>query len=478
MVFDIDLPYSEESFEDFLDMIHNKTSVPSAGDVCDICNSLSCGFLCCESPCQQFDDDSCERVLSVLIRNQKNDHFDLSLYESSVSKKIEKFLSKENFCSVSLPSLCRIFGACNQTFSLSSLKPFFIGCTKRHGIGAKILLHCIQYKKPSDLSDLDQFLQIMTIEDSSGISDNTNHFLSSFQREFESLRIENQRNMESNQKTVNELNNRIQEHKSEILSSKTAINELNKEIQKRDSIISEKSRDILEKEKVLNQNKCVINEKENLIKLNIAEIQEKDRIIKQKTIEIQDKERKINEQFKQIMKYTEKVECIFRNDLFSGIFDRLSEKNSINLAESGEVVIAVSSVYDNDYSQYNPYHVLQNDDTKWTSKSLPNSWIQFDFRKRKVSITSYSLNVNSLKSWRVEGSPDGIEFEIIDNRVDCLSFQKSFGNYNDNNSRDNFQVKFTNKYYQYIRITSTSNCWNRFHSSFILCRVEFFGSIN
>jgi len=74
MVFNFDSSYSRESFEVFLDLIHNRISYPSvekAGDVYDICNSL----------CQVLNDDSSERVLSLLIQNQSDSNIDFSKYE-------------------------------------------------------------------------------------------------------------------------------------------------------------------------------------------------------------------------------------------------------------------------------------------------------------------------------------------------------------------------------------------------------------
>jgi len=66
MVFNFDSSYSRESFEVFLDLIHNRISYPSvekAGDVYDICNCLHC-----DSLCQLLNDDSSERVLSPYIK--------------------------------------------------------------------------------------------------------------------------------------------------------------------------------------------------------------------------------------------------------------------------------------------------------------------------------------------------------------------------------------------------------------------------
>ena len=187
MVFNIDSSYSRESFEVFLDLIHNRISYPSvekAGDVYDICKCLHC-----DSLCQLLNDDSSDRVLSLLIQNQDyNDYIDFSKYERSITQKIETYLKNPSLCLVSLPSLCRIFAHSNQTFSLSSLEQFFIGCMKHHGTGAQCILNKIEYQKPSDLSELNSFIHIMSIEDINDIYDNTNHALSSFQREFSSMR--------------------------------------------------------------------------------------------------------------------------------------------------------------------------------------------------------------------------------------------------------------------------------------------------
>jgi len=149
MVFNFDSSYSRESFEVFLDLIHNRISYPSvekAGDVYDICN-----YLHCDSLCQLLNDDSSERVLSLLIQNQ-SDNIDFSKYERSITQKIDTYLKNPSFCLVSLPSLCLIFASSNQTFSLSSLEQFLIGCMKHHGTVGKILFNNIKYQKSSDFS--------------------------------------------------------------------------------------------------------------------------------------------------------------------------------------------------------------------------------------------------------------------------------------------------------------------------------------
>jgi len=449
MVFNFDSSYSRESFEVFLDLIHNRITYPSvekAGDVYDICNCLHC-----DSLCQLFNDDSSERVLSLLIQNQdQNDNIDLSKYEQSITQKIDTYLNNPSFCLVSLPSLCRIFAHSNQTFSLSSLEQFLIGCMKHHGTGAKILLNNIKYQKPSDLSELNRFLQIMSIEDINDIYDNTNHALSSFQREFSSMRDEIKRLSESNQQIVSEMNTRLKEQeninrelKSEINSAKSTNGELNNKIQEKDSKLAENARLIQVKD-------ATINEKNK-------QIQAQDEIINEKTNQIREL----------------KGEFPFKSDMFSGIFDGLSKKLGRNLADYSDVDVTASSIYNGN----GPKNVLKNDGSFWHSQNLPNSWIQFDFKERKVSITSYSMNdYNRVKSWKVEGSTDGSTFEIIDNKVDTTDFQNSNHQFNDPSAQKNFPVQPNNKYYRYIRITSTSKNWYN-SDYFELYRVEFFGFV-
>jgi len=435
MVFYFDSSYSRESFEVFLDLIHNRISYPSvekAGDVYDICNSLHC-----DSLCQLLNDDSSERVLSLLIQNQ-SDSIDFSKYERSITQKIDTYLKNPSFCLVSLPSLCRIFAHSNQTFSLSSLEQFLIGCMKHHGTGAKILLNNIKYQKPSDLSELNRFLHIMSIVDTNDIYDNTNHVLSSFQREFSSMRDEIQRISQRYEQTVSEMNSRLKEQEN---TNKRLESELNNKIREKDAII---------------------NEKTSLIQAKDSKLEENARLIQAK-----------DDQLAQIKKANERPEFPFKSDLFSGIFDGLSKKLGRNLADSSDVDVTASSIYNGN----GPKNVLKNDSSIWHSQSIPYSWILFDFKERKVSITSYSMNDRyKVKSWKVEGSTDGSTFEIIDNKVDTTDFQKSNDVFNDPSAQKNFPVQPNNKYYRYIRITSTSKNWNNY-DLFSLYRVEFFGFV-
>ena len=320
---------------------------------------------------------------------------------------------------------------------------------KHHGTGAQCVLNKIKYQKPSDLSELNRFLQIMSIEDTNDIYDNTNHVLSSFQREFESVRAENRQLSDCIQQTVAEMNTRLKEQEninkrleSAINSAQATIGELNNKIQEKDSKLVENARLIQAKEAAINE----------------------------KNMQIQAKD----DQLAQIKKPNERLEFPFKSDLFSGIFDGLSKKLGRNLADSSDVDVTASSISN---SSRGPKNVLKNDSTCWLSQDLPNSWIQFDFIQREVSITSYSINTGwKPKSWKVEGSTDGSTFEIIDNKVDTTDFQNSNNSFNSPSAQKNFPVNPNNKYYRYIRFTSTGINWhNQYH--FCFYRIELFGFI-
>jgi len=260
------------------------------------------------------------------------------------------------------------------------------------------------------------------------------------------MRDEIKRLSESNQQIVLEMNTRLKEQEK--------INrELLLEINSAKAIIGEQTNKIIEKDSKLEENA-------RLIQANEAAINEKNKQIQAK-----------DDQLAQIRK---RSEFSFKSDLFSGIFDGLSKKLGRNLADSSDVDVTASS---DQGSSHGPKNVLRNDGSCWYSQNLPNSWIQFDFKERKVSITSYTMNdYHRVKSWKVEGSTDGSTFEIIDNKVDTTDFQNSNQHFNDPISQKNFPVQPNNKYYRYIRITSTSKSWYKL-DYFILYRVEFFGFV-
>ena len=161
------------------------------------------------------------------------------------------------------------------------------------------------------------------------------------------------------------------------------------------------------------------------------------------------------------------------NDYFSGILREISDDYKIDIINNGLIDVIASSVNSSGYIVNN---VLKNDDSRWKSNNEKNSWIQFDFKTRSISLKSYSLrSCNGPKSWKIEGSNDMNTFTLIDQRNNPNDFKyREYVNqhYNVNGSQDQFR---------YIRITQgDEGGW--FNSSsishyFYLNRVEFYGSL-
>ena len=159
-------------------------------------------------------------------------------------------------------------------------------------------------------------------------------------------------------------------------------------------------------------------------------------------------------------------------DIFEGIFNFMKIEYGDDLCENGIIEVTASSVYNNN----TPSNVLKIDNSYWWSENVKNSWIQFDFKTRSVSLKSYSLrSYRGPKSWKIEGSNDMNTFTLIDQRNNPNDFKwNEYVNqhYNVNGSQDQFR---------YIRITQgdEGGWWDSssIYHYFSLDRVEFYGSL-
>jgi hypothetical protein len=107
-----------------------------------------------------------------------------------------------------------------------------------------------------------------------------------------------------------------------------------------------------------------------------------------------------------------------------------------------------------------------------------NSWIQFDFKDRSVSLTHYALKSDGhtygsyhLLEWTISGSNDGKDWTILDEQ----NTQDLNGNYvtkmfccGDSSS--------VSQFYRYIRLTQTGKNSSG-HDHLMLANIEFFGSM-
>jgi hypothetical protein len=170
------------------------------------------------------------------------------------------------------------------------------------------------------------------------------------------------------------------------------------------------------------------------------------------------------------------IECLKRtpDSPWSGLISVLSEFCGGNVHEKDVVVVSCSSTGRNQCwsvvnSDWNDY---------WYTQSSPNSWIQFDFKDRFVSLTHYTLKsdgytTHHLLQWTLQGSIDGNSWTDLDRR----NTQELNGNYVTKIFPcAEFESSSTPHFYRYIRLTQTGK--DSYGSdNLMLAGFECFGSI-
>ena len=169
------------------------------------------------------------------------------------------------------------------------------------------------------------------------------------------------------------------------------------------------------------------------------------------------------------------------NHSFNGIIHHLTEEAGGNVDEKGIVKVTSSSTNGNNLSKY----AVDLDDNQHYFQSLhqPDSWLKYDFKKRKIRPTHYSIRTRHdwgncschPKNWVIEGSNtnNGFDWKILDTRseVTCLD---------DKNAVHTFEIQPPlpkNECYRFIRIRQTGfNTGDNYY--FTLSVLEFFGSIH
>ncbi|KAK8840476.1 hypothetical protein M9Y10_030681 [Tritrichomonas musculus] len=110
---------------------------------------------------------------------------------------------------------------------------------------------------------------------------------------------------------------------------------------------------------------------------------------------------------------------------FSGIIKYLKAKSSNKIND--EVSITCSSSDSNGRDASNVINYDRNDKC-FCSNNVPNSWICFEFKKHSVILSDIQIrSVNwganwNPKSWIVEGSSDGVDWDVIDEQKNCSYF--------------------------------------------------------
>ena len=186
----------------------------------------------------------------------------------------------------------------------------------------------------------------------------------------------------------------------------------------------------------------------------------------------------------------EGVELIeYEGDELKGIISHLEDKFGENILSKGELKISdigthkhsdgsLSNIIKYDENHINEYYKNNNGDASDPVPDSSNGWIEIDFLKRKINITSYTLRssqngTNSCyhaKSWRIVGSNDRENWEVVDQQVNNSSLNGKY-------KQCRFECSRSDKYYRYIRYIQDDSWYlQREHNIYLTC-VEFFGSI-
>jgi Ras-related protein Rab-7A len=108
------------------------------------------------------------------------------------------------------------------------------------------------------------------------------------------------------------------------------------------------------------------------------------------------------------------VECPFKKaQSVDGIICYLTRKHGGNVVERGIVDITSKSVDDDAKSCVGNVADLCNEDSDFRSKQGANQWICWNFKSRRIRPTHYTIRSPLLRSWVIEGSSDGINWEEL-----------------------------------------------------------------
>ena len=110
-----------------------------------------------------------------------------------------------------------------------------------------------------------------------------------------------------------------------------------------------------------------------------------------------------------------------------GIIAHLTRECGGNVHKKGLVQVIASSVFGTSDAPENTVDL--GTDTRFSSNSRQNQWICYNFKDRRVSLTSYSIRSFSrfnLKSWVLEVSNDGQTWELVDRRNDNTDLKAQY----------------------------------------------------
>ena len=171
------------------------------------------------------------------------------------------------------------------------------------------------------------------------------------------------------------------------------------------------------------------------------------------------------------------------NNRFKGIISYLGKGNPKSVVDNQIVDVTSSSILYNSLA-HDPKHVAdfysEGSGSSFLSENIPNSWLLYDFKDKKVKPSSYSIKSHHFggrgsyhpQTWVIEGSNDKNDWKILDSRNEDNSL-------NSRSVSHNFKIQNKlgkNDYYRYLRIKQTG-VTVRNDNYFGFSSLEYFGSI-
>ena len=191
--------------------------------------------------------------------------------------------------------------------------------------------------------------------------------------------------------------------------------------------------------------------------------------------------RLIGKEKSDIYRYTEKAKIEKFGDekgqQFEGIMHHLTVESGGNIHDNGTVEITANSI-DGSYHPKNLVEYKENNYYQCGYDSKVLSSVCFDFKDKSVNLSSYTIKSNhnsdgdnNPKSWVVEVSKDGKNWEEIDRRENNESLKGKY-------IVSTFKVQKPNHgFYRFIQLRQTSPAWDQTSNCIWFLALEFNGEL-
>ena len=180
------------------------------------------------------------------------------------------------------------------------------------------------------------------------------------------------------------------------------------------------------------------------------------------------------------------TECKFNGKELEGIISHLKKTEGNKIKENTSLRLTggsyphpsfpITNIIEYDEKNINEYYY------NWSAKkpsSESDSWIEFDFKERRVSLSSYTIRADAdgpnccwkPKTWRIVGSNDHEHWTVLNRQTNCSELNGSY-------KQHRFLCEGVNDYFRFIRYIQEDS-WDSSDCkySFSLTCFEMFGSI-